>query len=617
MERSSAGHWIQSIQIKIAILLVVLVSVIMSVFGFYGAAKTARVLDEELDQLIINVSERASLALAQPLWNFNTEQGVKTMAAEMADLRIQHLVLWDSDGEVFTASERNDEGQVLIPDFDVLPKLEDIRLEVTAQPSASGDSAIRSILVTVTQDEEEIGSLLVQVNEYHMQAELRKYYVELFWKTVILVLVTVSVMFVALRFILISPLRSLIDGAVKLSEGQLDADINITSRDEVGTLARVLEVFRQNLLERQALQKQKELEAQERERRDEESLRMIEGQRLAEEKLLAEQRQAEARELEKSRVLQVKVDELLASVDAVASGKLLSPITVKGDDAIGRIGSKLESVFLQFADSMRSIDNHSSSLDDASHTLINISESIATSVESNSLRTMEVSDASEEISGGVDSVAAAVTQMSATVQEIAKNADSASSVAKEASDLTIEAGNIVYKLAESSSDVGNVIKVITSIAEQTNLLALNATIEAARAGDAGKGFAVVANEVKELAKETAKATDDISERIKTIQRDSGSVTDSINGISNIINRINDLQSTISVSVSEQASASSGISRIVSQSATGSQRIASSINEIAETVSSSLSVANSAKEASLKVGEMARELRTVVTHFRVD
>lgn len=616
MEPPSAGHWVQSIQIKVAILLVVLVSLIMGVFGFYGTAKTARELDKELDQLTVNVSNRASIALAQPLWNFNPEQGIKTIAAEMKDSRVQRLVLWDVDGEAFAASERNDEGEVTIPDFGFLPEYESIQRELGAQPSAPEDSALRSILVEVTQEEEVIGSLLVQVNEYQMRAALKKYNVELFWQTVILVFVTVISMFLALQYILITPLRSLIDVAVRLSEGQLDTKINITSKDEVGRLARVLEVFQKNLLERQLLQEQKEIEAHERKKKDEEALRLVEKQRLAEERLREEQRQAEARDLEQSRVLQGKVDELLAWVDAVSSGNLLSPITVKGADAIGRIGSKLESVFLQFADSIRSIDIHSSGLDDASNTLIDISESIATSVNSNSVRTMEVSEASEEISGGVDSVAAAVTQMSATVQEIASNADKASSVAKEASDLTIEAGNIVHKLAESSSDVGNVIKVITSIAEQTNLLALNATIEAARAGDAGKGFAVVANEVKELAKETAKATDDISERIKTIQRDSGSVTDSINGISNIINRINDLQATISVSVGEQATSSADISRIVYQSATGSQRIAGSINEIAETVSSSLSVANSAKDASVKVGEMARELRTVVRHFQV-
>ena len=170
--------------------------------------------------------------------------------------------------------------------------------------------------------------------------------------------------------------------------------------------------------------------------------------------------------------------------------------------------------------------------------------------------------------------------MTATVKGIAENAAQASSIATEATRLTHTTNQIVHKLAESSSGIGNVIKVITSIAEQTNLLALNATIEAARAGDAGKGFAVVANEVKELAKETAKATDEISERVAAIQNDSHSVTESISGIGAIIERINVLQSTIADSVSEQANATREISRAVSDTAIGSNEIAGSIAAVA-------------------------------------
>ena len=127
------------------------------------------------------------------------------------------------------------------------------------------------------------------------------------------------------------------------------------------------------------------------------------------------------------------------------------------------------------------------------------------------------------------------------------------------------------KLGESSAEIGNVIKVITSIAQQTNLLALNATIEAARAGEAGKGFAVVANEVKELAKQTAKATEDISRKIEAIQEDTKGAVEAIAQIGKIINQINDIQNTIASAVEEQTATTGEISRNVTRGGQGQQR----------------------------------------------
>ena len=139
----------------------------------------------------------------------------------------------------------------------------------------------------------------------------------------------------------------------------------------------------------------------------------------------------------------------------------------------------------------------------------------------------------------------------------------------------------VAKLGESSAEIGNVIKVITSIAQQTNLLALNATIEAARAGEAGKGFAVVANEVKELAKQTAKATEDISRKIEAIQNDTKGAVEAIAQIGKIINQINDIQNTIASAVEEQTATTGEISRNVAEAAKGSNEIAQNITGVAQ------------------------------------
>ncbi len=152
------------------------------------------------------------------------------------------------------------------------------------------------------------------------------------------------------------------------------------------------------------------------------------------------------------------------------------------------------------------------------------------------------------------------------------------------------------KLGESSAEIGQVIKVITSIAQQTNLLALNATIEAARAGEAGKGFAVVANEVKELAKQTAKATEDISQRIATIQTDAKGAVKAIETISGVINKGNDISGTIATAVEEQSATTNEMSRNALEAAKGAGEIASSITGVAQTARGTFSGAEESQNA---------------------
>jgi methyl-accepting chemotaxis protein len=162
-----------------------------------------------------------------------------------------------------------------------------------------------------------------------------------------------------------------------------------------------------------------------------------------------------------------------------------------------------------------------------------------------------------------------------------------------------------------------VIKVITSIAQQTNLLALNATIEAARAGEAGKGFAVVANEVKELAKKTAKATEDISRKIETIQIDAKAAVDSIGTISEVINQINGISNTIATAVEEQNATTNEMARNVSEAAHGSGEITSNIAGVAEAAESTSRGATDTQKAAQQLVETSTELRRLVEQFKID
>jgi methyl-accepting chemotaxis protein len=173
----------------------------------------------------------------------------------------------------------------------------------------------------------------------------------------------------------------------------------------------------------------------------------------------------------------------------------------------------------------------------------------------------------------------------------------------------------VAKLGESSAEIGQVIKVITSIAQQTNLLALNATIEAARAGEAGKGFAVVANEVKELAKETAKATEDISRKIEAIQGDTKGAVEAIGEISGVISQINDISSTIASAVEEQTATTNEISRNVQEAARGGSQVTENILAVAQAAKSTTQGANDTQTAAAELARMAAELQKVVAQFK--
>jgi methyl-accepting chemotaxis protein len=329
----------------------------------------------------------------------------------------------------------------------------------------------------------------------------------------------------------------------------------------------------------------------------------------------AEGKVAQARELEQAAELRRKVDEMLTVVNAAAQGDLTQDVTVTGTDPIGQLGEGLGRFLGDLRKSISSIADNATTLASSSEEFTAVSQQMSANAEETSTQAGVVSAAADQVSKNVQTVATASEQMAASIKEISKNAAEAAKVATGAVQVAEHTNATITKLGESSQEIGNVIKVITSIAQQTNLLALNATIEAARAGEAGKGFAVVANEVKELAKETTKATEDISQKIAAIQGDTQSAVAAIKQISGVINQINGISNTIASAVEEQTATTNEMGRNIGEAAKGSTEIAQNIVGVAQAAQSTSGGATQTQAASGELSKMATELQTLVGRFK--
>lgn len=314
--------------------------------------------------------------------------------------------------------------------------------------------------------------------------------------------------------------------------------------------------------------------------------------------------------------LKVRVDEILEVVRLAGEGDLTREISFSDDSAIGKVGAELSRFFSDLRGSISSIADNATALAGASEELSAVSTQMSGNAEETSTQAGVVSSASEEVNQNIHVVRTGVDEMNSAIREIAKNASDAARVSSEAVTVAGTTNETITKLGESSSEIGKVVKVITSIAEQTNLLALNATIEAARAGEAGKGFAVVANEVKELAKETAKATEEISKKIEAIQSDTGGAVSAIREISGVIGQINDISGTIASAVEEQTATANEMGRNVNEASGGAEEIAKNVGSVATAAESTSQGAANTQQAAGELSEMAAALQQLVTRFKI-
>jgi len=302
--------------------------------------------------------------------------------------------------------------------------------------------------------------------------------------------------------------------------------------------------------------------------------------------------------------------------EVAANNLTVADMEIKSQDEIGQAGIALNKMKNNLHEVIQSIAGTAVQVASASEELSSTSQQITANSEETSAQAKVVSTATEQVSQNLQTVATGAEEMGSTIKEIAKNATEAAKVATGAVKVAENTTVTVSKLGDSSTEIGQVIKVITSIAQQTNLLALNATIEAARAGEAGKGFAVVANEVKELAKETAKATEDISRKIEAIQTDTKAAVDAIAEISAVINQINGISNTIATAVEEQNATTNEMARNVSEAARGSGEITSNISGVAQAAESTSRGASDTQKAAQQLVETSAELRRLVEQFKI-
>ena len=312
------------------------------------------------------------------------------------------------------------------------------------------------------------------------------------------------------------------------------------------------------------------------------------------------------------------IEGMVTMIQEIAANNLgIDDMHVASQDEIGKAAAALNGMKNNLCEMIRSIAGTAEQVASASEELSSTSQEITANSEETSTQAQVVSSASEQVNRNLQTVATGSEEMSASIKEIAKNAHESAKVATSAVRVADETNQIVAKLGDSSTEIGQVIKVITSIAQQTNLLALNATIEAARAGEAGKGFAVVANEVKELAKQTAKATEDISRKIEAIQGDTKSAVAAIGQIGEVIKQVNDISNTIATAVEEQNATTNEMARNVSEAARGSSEITKNISGVAQAAQSTAHGAGDSSKAAGSLAEMSTKLRELVAQFRLE
>lgn len=301
---------------------------------------------------------------------------------------------------------------------------------------------------------------------------------------------------------------------------------------------------------------------------------------------------------------------------SIAKGDLTQTVSFESKDETGQLAESFRELTAFLSGAIGNLTTNAHQLSTASEELSSTSVQLGASAEETASQTTVVSAAAEQVNRSIQTVATGTEEMTASIDEIAKNASQAAEFAASAVK-TASTTNATFKLlGEASQDIGKVVQVIIGIAEQTNLLALNATIEAARAGESGKGFAVVANEVKELAHQTKRATLDIEQKIAAIQNTADGAIKAIAEITEVINRINDFNTSVANAVEEQSATTKEMTRNMSEAARGSGEITQNITAIGTATQATAEAAGHTKTAATELSRMSAELSQIIAQFKV-
>jgi len=300
---------------------------------------------------------------------------------------------------------------------------------------------------------------------------------------------------------------------------------------------------------------------------------------------------------------------------AVADGDLTVTTGVRSRDEVGQMAGALDQALAGLRRTIAAVADSAAQMTASSGRLDAVSSELTTSSNAAAAQAAQVSQSAREISGAAGSMTTATYEMNSSIGEISQQALSASQVAAEAVQTVSETSRAVEALDTASQEIGEIIRTITSIAEQTNLLALNATIEAARAGAAGAGFAVVASEVKELARETAQATDDITGKISAIQNTTEAAISSIGQISSVIRQINEKQATIASAVEEQTAVTQQMGTSVAEISSGSAQVATTIEDISTGTDHTTRAATTTAESATELALLSATMHSLLAQFR--
>ncbi|WP_415236467.1 methyl-accepting chemotaxis protein [Sneathiella sp.] len=438
--------------------------------------------------------------------------------------------------------------------------------EILAKSRALAETLTKNVNAFVASIESDIQ----QVNEQnHVLAENTK--VSLAVAALVSVLVAIAIAWFYIARNIVKRLLMMVDSARKLSEGDLESSIYREGNDEIARLGFAIVGFRDSAREAKAARLQEE---QERVRRE------------------AEKEQQRQEQIENDRRLNEEKERLTEEAEA----KKVEELNRLADEFEGSVKHLVESFSAATTD------------------MNTISGSMSGSAEQTSSLTQTVASASQISSSSINAVASAAEELTSSISEISQQVGQAASIAGDAVTEAERSNVMITSLNEAAAKIGDVVELISDIAEQTNLLALNATIEAARAGDAGKGFAVVASEVKNLATQTAKATEEITSQIKSVQQETGNAVLAIGGISSTISRISEINTTISAAVEEQGAATNEISRSVQKAADSANEVSENINTVNETASKTGSSATEVQGVAQKLAQEAGNLQEEVDRF---